>query len=81
MTVQRHKVTIYGKKECCLCDQALEVLEKVKAIQPFDLEKIDIADNPALLAEFGQKIPVIVVDGVQAFLYRVHENRLRALLQ
>ena len=29
MTVQRHKVTLYGKADCCLCDEAMEVLHKV----------------------------------------------------
>ncbi len=80
MTIKKHKVTLYGKKECCLCDEAMEILQKVALSVPFDLEKIDISDNQELLAEFGLKIPVIFVDGVQAFKYRVNEARLRALL-
>ncbi|MEI6639690.1 MAG: glutaredoxin family protein [Chlorobium sp.] len=80
MTTWPHKVTVYGKKECCLCDQAMDVLEKVYTSSPFELEKIDISDNPELLATFGFTIPVIFVDGIQAFKYRVNENRLRALL-
>ncbi|MEI7787717.1 MAG: glutaredoxin family protein [Chlorobiaceae bacterium] len=81
MTVTRHKVMLYGKKECCLCDEAMEVLLKVDAVVSFDLEKIDISDNPELLAEFGIKIPVVFVDGVQVFKYRVNEGRLLALLR
>jgi glutaredoxin len=81
MTVKRHKVTLYGKPECCLCDEAMEVLRKVNAEIAFDLEKIDISRNPELLDEFGLKIPVIFVDGVQAFKYRVNEGRLLALLR
>jgi glutaredoxin len=80
MTIKRHKVTLYGKKECCLCDQAIEILQKVDVSMPFDFEKIDISDKPELLAKFGLTIPVIFVDGVQAFKYRVNEARLRALL-
>ncbi|TLU85817.1 MAG: glutaredoxin family protein [Chlorobium sp.] len=80
MTIKLHNVTLYGKKECCLCDEALEILQKVKASVPFDFEKVDISDNPELLAAFGFHIPVIFVDGVQVFKYRVNENRLRALL-
>ncbi|MEI7824463.1 MAG: glutaredoxin family protein [Chlorobiaceae bacterium] len=76
----RHKVTLYGKKECCLCDEALVLLQKVQASLPFDLEKTDISGNPELLEKFGLAIPVVFVDGVQAFKYRVNENRLRALL-
>ena len=81
MTVKRHKVMLYGKKECCLCDEAMEVLLKVDAVVSFDLEKIDISDNPELLAEFGIKIPVVFVDGGQVFKYRVNEGRLLALLR
>ncbi len=80
MTITRHKVTLYGKKECCLCDQAMDILQKVALSVPFDFEKTDISDNPELLAKFGLTIPVIFVDGVQAFKYRVNEARLRALL-
>ncbi|MCX6178384.1 MAG: glutaredoxin family protein [Chlorobiales bacterium] len=76
MTITRHRVILYGKVECCLCDEAMEVLQKVNAVVPFDLEKIDISDNPELLARFGLKIPVVFVDGVQVFKYRVHEKRL-----
>ena len=77
----RHKVLLYGKKECCLCDEAMDVLLKVQVLEPFDLEKIDISDNSDLLAEFGLKIPVISVDGIQAFKYRVNETRLLGLLR
>lgn len=80
MTIKHHTVTLYGKKECCLCDQAVEILKKVAASVPFDFEKIDISDSPQLLSEFGLIIPVIFVDGVQAFKYRVNEARLRLML-
>ena len=80
MTIKIHKVTLYGKKECCLCDEAMEILQKVALSIPFDFEKIDISDNQELLAEFGLKIPIIFVDGVQVFKYRVNEARFRSLL-
>jgi len=80
VTIMRHKVTLYGKKECCLCDKALELLQKVNASLPFDLEKRDISGDPELLEKFGLAIPVIFVDGIQVFKYRVNEGKLRSLL-
>lgn len=74
------KVTLYGKKECCLCDQAMAVLQKVRESLPFDLEKKDISDNPELLKAFAHLIPVVFLDGVQIFKYRVSEGKLRSLL-
>ena len=76
----RHKVILYGRKECCLCDKALELLQKVNASLPFDLEKRDISGDPELLEKFGLAIPVILVDGIQVFKYRVNEGKLRSLL-
>ncbi len=80
MASMLHKVIIYGKKECCLCDQAMEVLLKVRESLPFNLEKKDISDNPELLAAFAHMIPVVFLDGEQIFKYRVSEGKLRSLL-
>ncbi len=80
MTIVRHTVILYGKKECCLCDEAMDLLQKVNASLPFELKKIDISTDPALLEEFGLIIPVIFVDGTQAFKYRVNERKLRSML-
>ena len=80
MTIMRHKVLLYGKKECCLCDEAMDLLTRVSISLPFDLEKRDISGNPELLEKFGLKIPVIFVDGVEVFKYRVNEARLRSML-
>ncbi|MBM3162114.1 MAG: glutaredoxin family protein [Chlorobi bacterium] len=75
-----HTVTLYGKKECCLCDQAMAVLHKVQAVEPFVLEKIDITSRADLLERYGDHIPVVLVDGVEVFRYRILEDRLAALL-
>jgi hypothetical protein len=80
MSEKQHTVTLYGKKECCLCDEAMVIIEKVAASVPFNLEKKDITEDPVLLEKFGATIPVIFIDGVQAFKYRVNEKRFRELL-
>lgn len=76
----QHTVTLYGKKDCCLCDDAKAVLEKVRIKVPFHYETVDITSDPELSERYGTSIPVIAVDGVQAFRYRVVESRLIALL-
>ncbi|MCF8216995.1 MAG: glutaredoxin family protein [Chlorobium sp.] len=75
-----HTVTLYGKPDCCLCDQAMAVLYKVQALEPFVLEKVDISSRPDLLERYGAAIPVIAVDGVEMFRYRVREERLAEIL-
>ena len=73
-------VTLYGKPGCHLCDEAREVLGAVRARRAFDLEEVDITRDPALEREYRERIPVVAVDGEEAFEYHVEpqdlENRL-----
>ena len=74
-------VTIYGKPECCLCDDALEALEAVRKLVPFEIEKKDISGDADLVARYGMDIPVILIDGRVVFRHRVDEARLFAHLR
>ena len=73
-------VTIFGKPGCCLCDEALEVIERVSRRVPFRLEKVDITSSPDLMARYRYDIPVVHVDGREAFLQGVDEKQFLRLL-
>lgn len=45
------------------------------------VELINIEDDPALEAQYGDEIPVLSINGRKAFKYRVSERELRARLQ
>ncbi len=70
------RVTIYGKPGCCLCDEAREVLERVRASRPFALEEVDISLDPVLERRYRERIPVVAVDGVEAFEHHVDASEL-----
>ena len=72
-----NRLTLYGRPGCHLCDEAREVLERVG--EPFD--EVDIEGDDELLKRYLERIPVVAVDGVDAFDFFVDENALRALLQ
>lgn len=74
-------VTLYTKPGCHLCDQAQESLDRVRKQQPFEIEVVNINDDPSLLAEYGEQIPVVLLNGAFVFEYAVDETRLRQLLQ
>jgi glutaredoxin len=74
------KLTLYTKPDCCLCEDALALLEQVRAETPFELEIVNVADDGRLLDELGERIPVVSVDGVEAFEYTVDEAELRLIL-
>jgi hypothetical protein len=60
-------VTLYGKPGCCLCDDAREVIERVRAEREFELREVDVSLDPGLNRDYGERIPVIEVDGHEAF--------------
>ena len=74
------RVEIYSKRDCCLCDEAKAVLDRVRAEVPFELVEVDIEGDAQLMERFRTEIPVIFVGGRKAFKYRVDEAELRRRL-
>jgi len=74
------EVVLYGKAGCCLCDEAKAEIEAVRARRPFDLREIDVSLDPVLNNRYGERIPVVAVDGVEAFEFHVQADDLERLL-
>ena len=66
-------MTLYGKPGCHLCDDAREVVERVRAQRSFELREIDVSLDPGLHREYGERIPVLAVDGEELFEFHVEE--------
>ena len=74
-------VTLYGRPGCCLCDEARTVLERVRARHPFTLREVDIESDDALHHRYLERIPVVAVDGKEAFDFEVDEAALVSRLE
>jgi glutaredoxin len=70
-------VVLYGREGCCLCDDARVILERVRADHPFDFAERDIDDDERLLTAYLERIPVVTIDGLEAFELFVDEAELR----
>jgi glutaredoxin len=73
-------VVIYGRDGCCLCEQALELLERVRTTRQFALEQRDIESDDRLFAAYLERIPVVTIDGIEVFELFVNESELRRRL-
>lgn len=77
-------LTIISKADCHLCDVAREIVETVVAELPDDaavaVEERSILDDPALYAQWWDKIPVVLIDGALHAHWRVSSDRLRTAL-
>jgi hypothetical protein len=74
-------VRVYHAPGCHLCASALGVIERVRDEMPFTLEPVDISVDPELERRYRERIPVVEIDGVEAFTYFVHPDALRRLLR
>ncbi|HEX3831710.1 MAG TPA: glutaredoxin family protein [Solirubrobacteraceae bacterium] len=70
------EVTLFGREGCCLCDEAREVLLRVRDQRPFVLRERDIDGDEALLRAYLERIPVVTIDGVEVFEFFVDESEM-----
>jgi hypothetical protein len=74
------RIVLYGKAGCCLCDEARQAVAEVRARRPFELTEVDVSLDPVLHARYGERIPVVEVDGVDVLELHVSASELERLL-
>ena len=74
------EVVLYGKAGCHLCEDARAVVADVRARREFELTEVDVSLDPVLNARYGERIPVVAVDGVEAFELGLSAPELERLL-
>ncbi|TQM35443.1 glutaredoxin family protein [Pseudonocardia cypriaca] len=74
------RVTVYTRSDCGLCEKAEAEVARICADVGAGWTTVDIDADPELRAEYGDRVPVIEVDGREHGFWRVEEGRLRAAL-
>ena len=64
-------VIIYSRPGCHLCDEAKQTIEAAGCVNEYTLEEINIESAPDLLRRYQYDIPVITIDGVEAFRHQL----------
>ena len=73
-------LTLYGKPGCHLCDDARAAVERVTARRDVPLQQVDISRDPVLYKRYGERIPVLEMDGETVFEFFVDEAVLERRL-
>jgi glutaredoxin len=71
-------VVVYHAPGCHLCEQAIAVVESARSEIAFELALVDVSADPRLEARYRERLPVVEIDGEDAFTYFVPPDALRA---
>ncbi len=70
-------VEVYCRKDCCLCSEAIAVIDKVKQDIPFQFREVDITTCENLYRRYREDVPTIFINGKKAFKFKVDEREFR----
>lgn len=70
-------VTVYTRVGCHLCEVAVAEAARIAADTGSAFVTVDVDADPEDQAEYGDLVPVILVDGRVHGYYQVDPNRLR----
>ena len=75
------RVVLYSKPGCHLCEEMKAEMSKARCADLYRLEEINIENDAELSARYRYEIPVLCINGVEAFKYRLQADEFRAMLK
>lgn len=73
-------VTVVTRQGCHLCEVAEAEVARICGELDVPWETVDVDSDTELRAEYGDQVPVILIDGKEHGYWRVEEDRFRAAL-
>ncbi len=77
----RRHVVLYTRPGCHLCEEAKEAMSAAQCGSEYTLEEVNIETKAELLQLYKYDIPVITIDGVEAFRHRLAPTDFRQKIQ
>lgn len=74
------KLTLYFRAYCSLCHTMLAALQPWRQRYGFELEVLDVDDDPALVKRFDELVPVLMDGETEICHYHLDTQRLAAHL-
>jgi len=75
-----HQVTVVTRVDCHACDVAKAEVRRICTELGVPWTTVDVDSDTELRAEYGDRVPVILIDEVEHGYWRVEEPRFRAAL-
>jgi glutaredoxin len=71
------RLTLLTRAGCHLCITAAETLTRIGAEAGLVPDEVDVDTDPALQSEYGDRVPVVLLDGQEHSYFTVDVVRLR----
>ncbi|MGK5111021.1 MULTISPECIES: glutaredoxin family protein [unclassified Geodermatophilus] len=71
------RLQLLTRRECHLCENAAAALELIAAEAGLAVTAVDVDADPELQAEYGDRVPVLLLDGREHSYFTVDVPRLR----
>ena len=72
------RVVLYTKPGCGLCEEMKTEMSKADCMELYTLEEVDINSEADLFARYQYEIPVLFINGVEAFRHRLRPDEFKA---
>jgi glutaredoxin len=77
----KRQVILYTRPGCHLCEEAKQEMRAASCAAEYTLQEINIESDAELLKHYQYDIPVITIDGVEAFRHRINANEFRSRIR
>lgn len=74
-------LTILSRKDCHLCEVIHRIARHLQQEFEFELTKVDIDQDRHLAAQYGTRLPVVLIDQEEACSGKVTEGELRRVIK
>ena len=78
---QLEVIIILSRQGCHLCRVLLKMTRRIQAEVPFRLTTRVIDQDPTLLGQYGERVPVVLINDIERFNGRVTERELRRAIK
>ena len=75
------QVTLYTRDRCHLCDEVKRQLTLLRREADFEIREVNIDESEELRKRYGERVPVVAINGREAFDYRIDAGRFLKLLR
>ncbi|HMH45585.1 MAG TPA: glutaredoxin family protein [Pyrinomonadaceae bacterium] len=75
---EKLRVVLYTKPDCGLCNEMKAAMNSAGCDELYTLEEVDIEQDPGTFELYRYEIPVLCINGVEAFRHQLAADDFKA---